>query len=289
MIFSKKSKIKLLMTFSISALICFAMVFNSTGYPSVIIWSEDFNDISEWTIKGCEWNIDSWETGNISVDNNGVLRIQGPEWNNESRQTSLIYRNSTVEKGPWVFDMFIADQNNSLSLVFFMSDYWLERDHSHIKGYDLFTKRDWTNTTDDPFYMDNDDGTPAYRLVKRDGVYSSYRVIGFYAPSEGVTGWHKIKITRNAIGQFEVFIDGILRISATDKNVTSSTHFVIEASTGQGFDNITADDGTTTTVENGNGDTTTTTTTTTEDAGPSFSPILISLILLTIVVKKQQR
>jgi hypothetical protein len=182
-------------------------------------WSDDFDgNLDDWRIFGANFSSPEveWTYGNFSVDDDYMLAT-GPEYN-------IAEHNSTVAFGTWKFDILIADTGFPEIIVSFISD-----DHP-IEGPTLHGY----------CFVVSDLGageTGTIGLIGFDGGHEVTR-IGIWDDPD-VYGWKEIVITRESGGQFYLYVNGTLRVSGTNNDVTTSEYFYFETMAGAALDNIT--------------------------------------------------
>ena len=168
-----------------------------------MVWSEDFNTGSlpgDWTVL----------EGSFTCTNNR-LESQTGIWHSA-------YRASTVAEGEWRFDVHY-DQIASMTVAFIAEDTTGPGQEKPQNGYLIQISR-----------FDQ-----AIRLVRHVGGVQSY--MGYH-PMTGSNDY-SIIVTRDSSGEFNVWIDGTLRITATNTAVTTSAYFlVVIVDPGSWIDNI---------------------------------------------------
>lgn len=225
-------------------------------------WSDDFNDgnIDGWTVQGWNRTADPPTAlpGNFTADDY-TLRAYDDE-------TNQAYHTSTVAYGSWVFDYHSVPTPNNHSYVAFVSGPATE-----------FDGPGWEATV--PY---------EYGIVVVNGEFASFNnTFILYRRNQGninviplgehdvdvVSGWYHINITRDFEGNFEVYFNDTLEITAVETGYTTSEIFSFYTHAGPALDNIvvTPREPETTTS------TTTTTTTTTQVDG---EPLDITLLLI---------
>jgi hypothetical protein len=219
-------------------------IISSNQAETQIVWSDDFNDgdLEGWRAEGYyaplvgDWSYPpNGEMANI--DN--VLRIPGDL---EFRNGSIIIHESNVSYGSWSFDLHIksAMGSSNHTHVYFIDGRPYQDPHpfTSLCCYDIMvSSTQWSPKLGEvPDYAKEVyDLSPAYFLVKRPGV----QVLAYFQ-EDNVDGWKHFEITRNDDGNFKVYINGTLRIEATDNSyrVSRSFWFTGESGTYAGLDNI---------------------------------------------------
>lgn len=200
-------------------------IFKPVQSVASVVWSDNFNDgnYDGWTVYG----INSYKYGrSVRTEGSfsaadGTLRATG-EPTDEGNLWNYIEHPSTVAWGTWSFDVYITDTPGHHFYVWFMINDWASFPLSAY-GYDIALFR------------------REYALWKRAGdlawggtiVLDSVR-IGL----DQVYGWKHIDVTRDADGQFFVYINGTLLLEKVDTEITTSTHFRFGTEAGPALDNV---------------------------------------------------
>ncbi len=188
-------------------------------------WSDDFDDgnIDGWGVQGFSPTYPPWTKipGNITADDK-TMRAYGPYWNEA-------WRTSNVAYGSWAFDVHCVDTPEERCYIAFVSG-----------GPPLNP----TNLSSYPFEYGIIPVTGLYDrwstgfLLYRRPVVSPYLVsLGFYDLEE-VSGWYHIYITRDLDGNFAVYFNDTLGITAKHADYTTSDLFTFTAEAGIALDNI---------------------------------------------------
>ena len=196
---------------------------------SAVIWADDFNDgnTDGWDIWGMDYADPGPLPPNYSVSE-GMLRFQG-----ETDHWTIAIYNTTEGVGTWSFDLDVQDQDRHHFYVAFFGGYW---DNDSI---------DWDNWLQSvpyeygiaPFtgpYSSYDDEFVLFRAAP---ARASFVALDRYSPPEMI-GWHHINITRDSSGLLRVYLNGTLRMSATDTIYTTTECFKIYSGSGPAIDNI---------------------------------------------------
>ena len=195
----------------VSAIIFLAVLLLSARTCSaVVIWQEDFNDgdYDGWTIYQGDFEI----TGNALVAN-GSYGV----WN-------FIRHTSTVAYGTWSFDVLSEDAPQNHTYVYIISGGTVD-----IPNYRLCI---WTGS-----YLGWALG-PGVSLLKQNTT-TTVSIADWFTGT--LSGWHSYEVTRDETGQFRISVDGILRITVSDNEITSSGAFRFGAQENSGMDNIVVD------------------------------------------------
>lgn len=199
--------------------------------PSDVVWSEDFNDISGWEFWGMHYEDGFPLPANYSVSE-GMLRFLG----GNNHWTIAMY-NYTQGTGTWSFDLDVQDQYRHHFYVSFFSGYW---DNDSIDWPDWLSSVPYEYGII-PFTGSFYDWSDEFVLYRRTPGTGSITTLDRYRPPEMI-GWHHIDITRNSSGQFEVYLNGVLRMSAVDTSYDTPECFKIYSQGGPAIDNIVVDD-----------------------------------------------
>ncbi len=167
------------------------------------VWSDNFND----------GNLDGWtvDTGEFSAADNTMRGNIG--------MASRGYHTSTVATGTWSFDVHcgylgIGIQFISIEIGDPLIEYY---------SYDITIS-----------------GRMEQIYFFRHWNYVPTR-LGNYTPPT-ILGWHHFDITRDAEGQFYVYINGTLAMEFVDTTYDTSNYFVIQAEQDTAIDNIVVSD-----------------------------------------------
>ncbi len=248
-------------------------------------WSDDFNDgnIDGWTVLG--WNMSSDPVsglpGNFTADDN-TLRAYDPE-------TNQAYHTSDVAYGSWVFDYHSVTTPNNHSYVAFLSSPATD-----------FDNPDWESTV--PY---------EYGIVVVNGEFAAFNnTFVLYRRNQGdifiiplgeydvdlITGWYHFEITRDYDGNFEVYINDTLAITAVETGYTTSSIFSFYGLAGPALDNVvvTPLPPPTTTTPTSTTPIPSTSPTTTPGDGPDMTLLLIAgggivLVLVLVVIIKSKK
>lgn len=185
------------------------------------IWSDDFNDgnTDGWNIRG--YNSTHDLPGNITADDN-TLRAYGDH--------VLHYAShpSTQANGTWSFDVDCVQTLTNHFYVAFVSG--ISNQLSDGLPYEygmMIVTGEWGmwNTS--------------FQLYKRYAGQDEIANLGLvYDPPE-VSGWYHIDITRDlAFGNFAVYFNGSLEMTAQDYEYTRSDRFAFYTLAGPAIDNV---------------------------------------------------
>jgi len=201
--------------------------------PSAEIWSEDFNDLipDGWEFWGMDYSHDAPSLANYSVAE-GMLRFQG------GKNWTIAMYNITQAVGTWSFDLDVQDSYAHHFYVSFFSGYWAN---------DSIIWPNWRSTVPYEYgiMVVSDLFLPwskEFILYQRSTGSADYiTTLERYSPPE-IIGRHHFDITRDSSGQFNVYINGALRLSGNDTAYTTSECFKIYSPEGPAIDNIVVDD-----------------------------------------------
>jgi hypothetical protein len=176
------------------------------------VWQDDFSDGDHngWSIYQGDFTVSS-----------EVLVATGAIWN-------FIRRASTLAYGYWSFDVLSEPAPQNHSYVYIISP-------NSTANYRLCI---WSGSylTWAP--------SPGVSLLKE--VYgSSVSIADWFTGS--LMGWHSYNVTRDSTGEFNIYVDGTLRITVTDNDITDSLYFRFGAEQNSGIDNIEVGEASTTT------------------------------------------
>lgn len=163
------------------------------------VWSDNFND---GILDG--WTVD---TGEFSADDDTMRGNIG--------MSSRGYHSSNVATGTWSFDVYcgylgIGVQFISVEIGGPLIEYY---------SYDITI----SGRMEQIYFFRHWNFVPTR--------------LGNYTPPT-ILGWHHFDITRDAVGQFYVWINGTLAMQFIDTTYDSSNYFVIQAELDTAIDNI---------------------------------------------------
>ena len=259
--------------------------FGPVPTSAAVIWSDDFNDgnYDGWTISGINvtsypppsWVITELD-GNFTIEN-GMLKAHGPEWNWAKHSSNIAY-------GTWSFDIHAVDSSLAHFYVTFMT-----MDGEAIlgpsDGYAFMVAT----------HSDRPGGFTGFRLYRYNDLMWS-PAFGEYRTSRGPAGGYHVDITRNLAGEFNVWINGTLRMSGQDTLHTTSESFLFNTPAGSSIDNVVVSD--TVDFEPPTTTETTTTETTMESTTPPPSTdmtmilligggAILAIVVIVIILKKR--
>ncbi|MFX0169695.1 MAG: hypothetical protein ACFE89_10120 [Candidatus Hodarchaeota archaeon] len=187
-------------------LLLFALFCTNTC-SAVIVWQEDFNDgtYDGWTIYLGEFQI----ADNVLIAN-GSFGV----WN-------FIRYPSDVAYGFWSFDVLSEDAPQNHTYVYIISS-----SITDVPNYRLCI---WTGS-----YL-NWAPSPGVSLLKQNNS-GTFSIAGWFTGT--LSGWHSYNVTRDQTGLFNIFVDGTLRITVRDNDITTSGYFRFGAQENSGIDNI---------------------------------------------------
>jgi hypothetical protein len=201
------------------------------------VWVNNFNvNMDDWRIWGFNQSADPIVSthGNFSIGDD-TLRAYDEEWN-------VAQHNSTVAYGTWSFDIELVRTPRNHCLVAFASGWEdtpapsqeLSINPSYSYGMIFATGEYGSQNT-------------SFVLFKRYAGNLGVSPIATYDPDDDpesagwYEGWYEIDIIRNTRGEFDVYINGTLKMEATDTTFTTSEVFYIHAEAGIALDNVGVD------------------------------------------------
>ena len=185
-------------------------------------WSDDFQDgnFDDWTTISQPIGVfDVWYPGNFSIIN-GALTAQYPEWN-------LALHENMVAYGTWSFDLFAVDaESDEIVVYFIVGEHSVEDYLKDAYGIQLLLG---------PYKWWTEDGITLLKGIDfpNDLTWLGYKSTGT------LDGWQHIDVTRDSTGEFCVYLNGSLCITAVDQQVQSSNLFTFSTFPGRAIDNIT--------------------------------------------------
>lgn len=192
------------------------ILFSVQTCSAVVVWQDNFNDgdYEGWTIYQGDFEI----TANALVAN-GSYGI----WN-------FIRTPSTVAYGTWTFDILSEDAPQNHTYVYIISGGTVD-----FPNYRLCI---WTGSF--PGWAPG----PGVSLLKQNTT-ATVSIADWFTGT--LSGWHSYEVTRDQTGLFRISVDGTLRITVTNNEITTSGAFRFGAQENSGIDNIVVDAPATTT------------------------------------------
>jgi hypothetical protein len=193
---------------------------------AILVWWDDFNDgnHSGWMILGA---IDTGPdyvlgSGNFSAAD-GTLLCTGPNLN-------IAFYDSSVAYGTWSFDVLVVPGSKRFIMIIFIGDNYDINDYVS-NGYVLtIGLGNYGGEVEPTFFFEERDNL---QWIEHDRWTLS-----------NIEGWQSIMITRNRLGEFNIHINGTLRMSGVDNSMTNSIFFYFICQEGQALDNVfVSDDG----------------------------------------------
>jgi hypothetical protein len=214
----KKSHIpSLILIITTIALLLSTLISTSTS-SATVVWQDDFNDgdFDLWTI----------DYGDFGITGNALEATGAVGWN-------FIRHPSTVAYGSWSFDVLAEPAPDNHSYVYIIAGIG-----DALPNYRLCI---WT----DPFSTGGTVYTtgPGVSLLKQPGaIETTTSIAGWVTDYSFVGTWHSINVTRDSNGLFTIRVDGTTRITITDNELATSTHFRFGAQENSAIDNIIVSD-----------------------------------------------
>lgn len=166
-----------------------------------LVWHDDFEDgdLKGWTVND----------GNFTVES-GVLKLEGHLVIDYERFHGIIYHPSTGAVGSWSFEI-----GGRRWRVQFMATSLQGNGYCLVKDYRF---------------------APSFHLMKiKDGPDERLDEYWYW----GNATYHHVNITRNNVGHFEVYIDGVLVLEETDDSFMDSSYFIYHPNgNGSALDNV---------------------------------------------------
>ncbi len=201
---------RLLMVSALALIITTLLSANNTS--AAIVWQDNFNDgdYDGWTIEGL---------GDFGITSNALIATgSAGVWN-------FIRYPSTVAFGWWSFDVLSEDAPGNHSYVYIISGV------AEIPNYRLAI---WTGS-----YSTWASG-PGVSVIKTNTT-DNFSIAEWF-PGTAFSGWHSYNVTRDNTGLFNIYIDGTLRLTFTDNEITTSSYFRFGAQENSGIDNVVVND-----------------------------------------------
>ncbi|MFW9788221.1 MAG: hypothetical protein ACFFE1_11135 [Candidatus Thorarchaeota archaeon] len=191
-------------------------------------WSDDFNDgnIDGWTVQGYNTtdNPPTQLPGNFTADDYSLRAYDDG--------TNQAYRTSIVAYGSWEFDLHSVPTTNNHSYIAFVSGPAVEITGS--PGWEASVPYEYgIAVVNGQFASFNN----TFVLYRRNQGNLNIIPLGQYHVNE-MTGWHKVNITRNLEGNFEVYFNNTLGITAVEDTYPTSEIFSFYTLAGYALDNI---------------------------------------------------
>lgn len=202
------------------------------------VWVDNFNlPNSDWRVWGFNQSVHPIVStpGNFTTSIDQTLRAYDEEWN-------VAQHNSTVAYGTWSFYIDLVKTPRNHCLVAFASGW----EDTPAPGQELTINPSYSYGM---VFVTGEFGphNTAFVLFRRAAGSLNVVPIATYDPdddpeSDGwYEGWYEIDIIRNTRGEFDVFINGTLKMEATDTTFTTSEVFYIHAEAGIALDVVSVD------------------------------------------------
>ncbi|MFX0141969.1 MAG: hypothetical protein ACFFDN_50495 [Candidatus Hodarchaeota archaeon] len=230
-----KKILKISLTFSFILLFLFSI----NLVQAATVWEENFE---EGIPDG--WDFDSYnrtsgihepldDPGFSVVD--GVLRAPNHQGFNNRTEAR---RNNTVAYGTWSFDWLASSvAYDAISLISNHPENNFNITGMHEDDFDFTGYSIRIDTLGSTFPR-----IDLLKLYKEGGIWIPSALDSYYFDAE-LEGTHHIDVTRDSEGQFHVYFDTILVLTATDNDFTTSQKFSMVSWSGDsGIDNITVSD-----------------------------------------------
>lgn len=135
--------------------------------------------------------------------------------------------------GSWSFNILAEDAPRNHSYVYIISGIG-----DGLPNYRLCI---WTDAYDTGGNVYSTG--PGVSILKQNGtVGTTTSIAGWFTESAFVGIWHSINVTRDYTGLFTIRVDGAIRITVTDNELTTSTHFRFGAQENSAIDDIIVSD-----------------------------------------------
>ena len=200
------------------------------------VWYDNFddNEADGWEMDKLDFDADPIFVGTTEFDTSaGTLKVSG----GQTWDWLLATHDSHVDIGTWMFDINIVDTPGEHFYIFLMSDDWATYPTKAF-SYDLVisTYVGFPNT----------DSRGAISLFKRNGWRAQQVDLGpIWSSTEKIVGWHKIIITRDPDGVFDVYLnpegldaEPIIHVEDKDPVFGLYSTFRFEANPGPEIDNV---------------------------------------------------
>ncbi len=187
----------------------FSTLFSANTSSAAIVWQDDFNDgnYNGWSVYAGDFGITSNQL--IATGSGGI-------W-------SFIRYPSNTAYGYWSFDVLSEDAPQNHTYVYIISP-------DTVTNYRLCI---WTGS-----YAGWATG-PGVSLLKQSGG-STVSIADWFTGS--LSGLHSYNVTRDSQGSFNIYVDGTLRITVLDNDITTSIYFRFGAQENSGIDNVVVGD-----------------------------------------------
>ncbi|MFX0206221.1 MAG: hypothetical protein ACFFDT_09550 [Candidatus Hodarchaeota archaeon] len=181
---------------------------------ATVVWSDDFND----------GNYDGWtiQNGTFSATNYMLVATGSKfEWHVANHTSTLVY-------GTWTFDIYLNEtENTDYFFIHFLATNAVLYDEMPLNSYSIVISF----------------GPRGYQLWKTTNTDTHESTTLGHTDYEPTPGWNHIDVTRHTNGQFYVYVNNSLAISALDNEITTSNQFIYGVITGcHPIDNIVVKD-----------------------------------------------
>jgi pectate lyase len=172
--------------------------FTANTCSAATVWSDDFND----------GNYAGWtlEIGSFSAADNTLRGTTTP---------SAVRHDTTVNQGTWSFDVLIAQATGGVFI-------------------NLFAETVTSGVGDGCYCLTANQYL--WRFLRRTG--GSNTQLDSYDPTETITGWYHIDVTRDSGGQFYLWINGTHRMDVADTVENTANYFTFYCGTDEALDNV---------------------------------------------------
>lgn len=173
-----------------------------------------------------------------------TLKATGPTGSFPWWTSNVAYISSSLAYGNWSFDVLVDDQNAGFIEIQIIADHY-----SPWRLYSAFPPPKMNACYSIEILTHAKSGwndRPTIFLTKY--VHPTFTTLDYYETGPSLsnwsTAWNHIDVTRNSTsGRFEVYLNGTLRLEASDNAITTSNYFAFWAQSGQALDNVIFDDG----------------------------------------------
>jgi hypothetical protein len=175
----------------------------SSPCQATLVWSDNFND----------GNYDGWDVFGGTFSAAGLNLACGPDlWNYASYP-------SDVTSGEWRFDVYM-NHNYGVSVYFMAQD----------------TSGDGFLLTQNSYYLEFSPNMGYIRLYRR--VSGSPSVMDSYTVTIPLGTLFEVIVTRDASGQFHVWLDGVHQLEGESTHLDASSYFIVRITESGYIDNI---------------------------------------------------
>ena len=199
---NRKSRIWFSLSVLGAVMLLCSTMFTANSCSAATVWADNFND-SDYA----GWTI---ELGTFSAADN-TLRGSGA--------TNALRHGTATTQGTWSFDVEIAQGSGGVYIT-------------------LFAETIASGIADGCYTLTANNYL--WRFLRSTGSVNTQ--LDSYDPTETIAGWYHVDVTRDAGGQFYLFINETHRMDAIDTVENTANYFAFYCGAGEVLDNVVVSD-----------------------------------------------